>query len=170
MGSLPSLTPRPCSLRSRWPPTVLCLTAAPLPRWPRATLLARSFKIFEIAFFTDLKNNVTNSVPDYEFGDERDTILSILTTITAQEGLYTLNANVALKHFGIQPIQPCQYTFPASTFTDVALDTLQDIETKLAMNGDFGLVRPVASVIGQEGEQNSFCRSMLGKVPSTSLS
>ena len=35
------------------------------------------------------------------------------------------------------------------------------------MNGDFGLVRPVASVIGQEGEQNSFCRSMLGKVPST---
>jgi hypothetical protein len=40
----------------------------------------------------------------------------------------------------------------ASTITDVVLGTLQDIETKLAMNGDFGLVRPVVSVIGQEGE------------------
>jgi hypothetical protein len=34
------------------------------------------------------------------------------------------------------------------------------------MNDDFGLVRPAASVIGQEGEQNGFYRSMLGKVPS----
>ena len=73
--------------------------------------------------------------------------MNILTTIMAHEELHTLNANVALKHFGIQPIQPCQYTFPASdfksavalasTFTDVVLSTLQDIETKLAMNGDF---------------------------------
>ena len=64
-------------------------------------------EIFEVAFFTDLKNNVTNSEPGYEFGDdERDTILNILTTTMAQEELHTLNANVALKHFGIQPIQP----------------------------------------------------------------
>ena len=83
--------------------------------------------------------------------------MNILTTIMAHEELHTLNANVALKHFGIQPIQPCQYTFPASdfkfavalasTFTDVVLGTLQDIETKLAMNGDFGLVRLVASEV-----------------------
>jgi hypothetical protein len=65
-------------------------------------------EIFEVAFFTDLKNNVTNRVLGYEFGDdERDTILNILTTIMAQEELHTLNANVAAKHFGIQPIQPC---------------------------------------------------------------
>jgi hypothetical protein len=124
-------------------------------------------EIFEDAFFTDLKNNVTNSVPGYEFGDDEcDTILNILTTIMAQEELHTLNANVSLKHFGIQPIQPCQYTFPASdfksavalasAFTDVVLGTLKNIETKLAMNSDISLVRPVASVIGQEGEHNGF--------------
>jgi hypothetical protein len=54
----------------------------------------------------------------------------------------------------------------ASTFTDIVLGTLQEIETKLAMNGDFGLMHSVASVIGQEGEQNGFYRSLLGKVPS----
>jgi hypothetical protein len=93
-------------------------------------------EIFEVAFFTDLKNNITNGVPGYRFGDkgERDTDLNILTTIMTQEELHTLNANVALEHFGIQPLQSCQYTFPASdfkstvalasTFFDVALDTL----------------------------------------------
>jgi hypothetical protein len=130
-------------------------------------------EIFEDAFFTDPKNNVTNSVPGYEFGnDERDTILNILAT---QEEFHTLNANVGLKHFGIQPIQPRQYTFPASdfksavtlasTFTDVVLGTLQDIETKLAMNNNSGLVRPVASVIGQEGEQNGFYSACWARSP-----
>jgi hypothetical protein len=59
--------------------------------------------------FTSLKNNVTNSVPDYEFGDDEcDTILNTLTTITAQEELHeelhTLNVNVALKHFAFSSL------------------------------------------------------------------
>jgi hypothetical protein len=101
----------------RSPSTVLCLTGPPPSVLAQGDLVSLKFlafgEIFEVAFFTDLKNNVTNSVPGYEFGDdERDTIVNILTAILAQEELHTLNANVAFKHFGIQPIQTCQYIFP----------------------------------------------------------
>lgn len=81
-----------------------------------------------------------------------------------------------LKHFNAFAPEPCQYTFPttnirdalalASTFTDLVLGTLQDASQLLAQNGDDGPVRAVASVIGQEGEQNGFFRILLSRKPS----
>lgn len=46
------------------------------------------------------------------------------------------------------------------------LGTLQDASQLLATNGDAGPVRGVASVIGQEGEQNGWYRTFLGLKPS----
>jgi hypothetical protein len=80
-------------------------------------------------------------------------------------------------HFNASIIpSPCEYTFPVSTlpdaialaetFTSVVLGTLQDAEQLLATNGDVGPTRPVASVIGQEGEQNGYFRSILNRKPS----
>lgn len=93
-----------------------------------------------------------------------------------QEELHALDANNALAHFGIDPIEPCHYIFPAenfdeaiilaSTFTDVVLGTLQDVVERFAIGGDIGLTRHVASIIGQEGEQQGWFRVMQGKVPS----
>jgi hypothetical protein len=135
-------------------------------------------ELFEVAFFTELLSNVTNNVTGFQFADchERSTVITALTAVQAQEELHTLNANGALAHFGLQPIQPCEYNFPvsdfisaiglASTFTDVVLGTLQDVASLLATDGDDGLIRGVVSVVGQEGEQNGFYRELLGKIPS----
>lgn len=46
------------------------------------------------------------------------------------------------------------------------LGVLQDASQLLATNGDAGPVRGVASVIGQEGEQNGWYRNFLGLKPS----
>jgi hypothetical protein len=46
------------------------------------------------------------------------------------------------------------------------LGTLQDVVQVFAENGDAGLTRAVASVIGQEGEQEGWYRLLQGKVPS----
>jgi hypothetical protein len=155
---------------------------------PPATLTEDTFtslrliafnELFEVAFFTELIYNITNKVDGYnKIGDDKevDYILKALTAVQAQEELHALNANGALKHFNKDPIQPCQYNFPvttfqeaiglASTFTDVVLGTLQDVQSILAADGDNGLIGGVASVIGQEGEQNGYYRSLLGKIPS----
>ena len=100
----------------------------------------------------------------------------IFTNLTQQEELHALDANNALAHVGYDPIEPCQYTFPvqdfdsalvlATTFTDVVLGTLQDVVERFALGGDFALTRHVASIIGQEGEQQGWFRVMQGKVPS----
>lgn len=86
-----------------------------------------------------------------------------------------MNANGALQAFTGQPIQPCRYKFPstdldsaialAGTFTSVVLGTLQDVIQVFAQNGDVGLTRGIASVIGQEGEQEGYFRLLQGKVP-----
>ena len=100
-------------------------------------------------------------------------VLSILNIVLAQEELHELNANGAFKLFTNQTIKPCEYIFPvatfndsialASTFTDVVLGTLPDIQTVFADNQDNGLIRGVGSVIGQEGEQNGvYHPSLLG--------
>ena len=135
-------------------------------------------EIFEVAFFTELLSNITNNVPGYEIADsnERNSVITAITAVQAQEELHALNANGALAHFGVSPIQPCEYNFPvsdflsaiglASTFTDVVLGTLGDVATLLGQDGDSGLIRGIASVIGQEGEQNGFYRDLLGKIPS----
>ena len=135
-------------------------------------------ELFEVAFFTSLIQNITNNEPGYgiEGKGVREFVLQALTAVQAQEELHALNANGALAHFGASPVQPCQYKFPvstfadaiglASTFTDVVLGTLQDVQSKLATDGDAGLIRGIGSVIGQEGEQNGYYRTLLDKIPS----
>lgn len=124
-------------------------------------------ELFEVAFFSELLYNVTKN-PDYNLGYGQDYVLDTLKGIIAQEELHLLNANGALKHFNQQPIEPCKYAFPvtdfqsaialAGTFTDVVLGTLQAVNQEFAKNGDFGLVRGVSSVIGNEAEQEGFFR------------
>jgi hypothetical protein len=135
-------------------------------------------ELWEVAFFTELLANVTNNVPGYQFQDahERQTVIDAITAVQAQEELHTLNANGALTKFNAGPIQPCTYVAPvsdftsaiklAAKFTDVVLGTLPDVQTHFGTNGDNGLIRGVGSVIGQEGEQNGFYRTLLGKIPS----
>lgn len=76
----------------------------------------------------------------------------------------------------MNPIQPCEYAFPvqdfksaidlAATFTDVVLGTLQDVVERFALGRDVDLAREIASVIGQEGEQQGWYRTLQGKIPS----
>lgn len=76
----------------------------------------------------------------------------------------------------MNPIQPCEYRFPvdnfdsaiglAATFTDVVLGTLQDVVERFAIGRDIDLAREIASVVGQEGEQQGWFRNWQGKVPS----
>jgi len=136
-------------------------------------------ELFEVAFFTELIGNLTANHNDYHHIHDNGALtflVNSLKAVQAQEELHLLNANGALAHFGLDPIKPCQYNFPvtnfeeaialASTFTDVVLGTLQDVESLFGTDGDFGLIRGVASVIGQEGEQNGYYRTILGKTPS----
>ena len=100
---------------------------------------------------------------------------SSVLTIAQTEELHALRANDALTHFKVQPIAPCKYTFPvqtygsaimlASTFTDVVLGTLQDAVERFAMGSDFALAREIASVIGNEGEQQGWFRSVQDRIP-----
>ena len=135
-------------------------------------------ELFEVAFFTELIQNITLNKPGYTAADiptDRDFVLRTLKVVLAQEELHELNANGAFNHFTGKTIEPCTYIFPvdnfidaitlASTFTDVVLSTLPDIQTVFADAGDNGLIRGVGSVIGEEGEQNGFYRQILGKIP-----
>lgn len=134
-------------------------------------------ELFEVAFFTSLLTNVTERVPGFDTSSwERKSLIEILEAVQAQEELHALNANAALTKFCGGAIQPCEYSFPtadlnsaialAATFTDVVLGTLGDVQAQFATSGDDGLIRGIASVIGQEGEQNGFYRLFQGKRPS----
>jgi len=126
---------------------------------------------FEVFFFDSLINNITNYVPGYEIPNqkERDFILSALKAHKAQEELHATLATKLLASQGKGPILPCQYQFGATNFkeaiktaalfTDVTLGTLQDVQANFAAgNGEKALIPGVASVIGQEGEQDGFYR------------
>lgn len=163
--------------------TVNVLAHGTEPNGPPPTLTAdhlTSFQliafneIFEVAFFTDLLFNVTNSVPGFEVTgqNERQTLINVLVAIQATEELHADNANAVLSNNKIAPIQPCRYQFPttnlidalnlAATFTDVVLGTLQDIQLRLAQdNAEDGpaVVPIIGSVIGNEGEQTGFFRN-----------
>ena len=135
-------------------------------------------EIFEVAYFTELLFNVTNNVTGYEFEDQsqRQQVIDALTAVVAQEKQHALNINGALAYFNAGPIQPCQYISPVSdfktaisvarTFTDAVLGAGPDVQTLLGQNGDSGLIRLVGAVLGQEGEQNGYYRSLLGLIPS----
>jgi len=130
---------------------------------------------FEVAFFASLLNNVTTNVAGFQISDatERNFVIEVLTAVLAQEELHSLNAANGLKSQNQQPILPCKYKFPttnfndaialASTFTDVVLGTLQDVIEIFADNNDNANTRGIASVIGQEGEQNGFYRILQNK-------
>ncbi|EPE10819.1 late sexual development protein [Ophiostoma piceae UAMH 11346] len=132
---------------------------------------------FEVAFFNSLVYNITNDVPGFQipWGGEKASLLNILTSVLAQEELHALNAGGVLTHFNAFAPPPCVYKFPTTdlasaialsqTFTSLVLGTLQDAAEGLAINGDHGPVRTVASVIGEEGEQNGFFRSLLNRKP-----
>ncbi|KAK5163629.1 uncharacterized protein LTR77_010578 [Saxophila tyrrhenica] len=136
-------------------------------------------ELFEVSFFTQLVDKIVKSAPGFTSKDipaDRDTVLADLKVIVAQEELHALNALGAFNANTGKTVAPCTYKFPvktfseaialASKFTDVVLGTLPDIQTVAAENMDIGLVRAVGSVVGQEGEQNGFFRSLSGKVPS----
>ena len=132
-------------------------------------------ELFEVAFFTELLQNITTSKLGYSNIDNKEEVIRVLKVVQAQEELHELNANSAFNAFTGNTIQPCKYDFPvdnfhdaialASTFTDVVLSTLPDIQTIFALQNDTGLIRGVGSVIGQEGEQNGFYHQILGQVP-----
>lgn len=79
---------------------------------------------------------------------------------------------------GIQPIQPCTYTFPvttfesaialAATFTDVVLGVLPQAQTVFANDAgdETALIALLGSIIAQEGEQDGWYRSVQKKTPS----
>lgn len=155
-----------------------------LPNTPLPTHLSQdsiaSFKLiafnelFEVAFFFDLVQNITNGVEGYELGERRDEILEDLNVILAVEELHALGANAILTANGVKPIEPCRYTFPvddyesaialAATFTDVVLGALQDVNDIFAQNAESGPVRLISSIIGNEGEQGSLFRSIQKKI------
>lgn len=132
-------------------------------------------ELFEVAFFTQLLNNITSAAPGYTDIPNRDQVLSTLHAVVAQEQLHELSANGAFTNLTGKTIQPCNYTFPvdsfnasiaiASKFTDLFLGTLADVQTIFASHNDTALISLVGAIIGQEGEQNGFYRSLLGEVP-----
>lgn len=90
--------------------------------------------------------------------------------------MHAISALQVLEHFGAFAPPPCTYKFPttkladaialAETFTSAFLGTLQDTSQLFATNGNDGPVRALASIIGQEGEQNGFYRTLLNRKPS----
>ncbi|KIW17688.1 hypothetical protein PV08_04883 [Exophiala spinifera] len=138
-------------------------------------------ELFEVYFFTQLLLNITNGVSGFEFSDhklKRD-IIRKLTVVQGQEQWHALNAGGVLEHFNVPQIQPCVFKTPvtnfagaielAANFTAVVLGTVQDVMVRLGQNGDSAVIRGVASVVGQEGEQQGFYRTLINDlVPSES--
>jgi hypothetical protein len=131
---------------------------------------------FETVFFSSLLHNLTTNVPGYklEDADQQKLVIEIITAVLAQEQLHALNARKADQAFGRTVIEPCpNYSFGvdnfedaialAAKFTDVVLGTLQDLILIFAQNNDDGATAAVASVVGQEGEQEGFYRLLQNK-------
>lgn len=125
-------------------------------------------EIFEVAFFYELVQNITNNVDGFTFGNDKDKVLEDLNVILAVEQLHALGANAILQNNKADPIKPCKYNFPvsdfksaialAATFTDVVLGTLQDVNDIFAQGSENGPVRLISSVIGNEGQQEGLFR------------
>jgi hypothetical protein len=125
-------------------------------------------EMFEVAFFHELVQNITNNVDGYQFDDDKDQVLENLNVILAVEELHALGANAILQNNDIDPIKPCKYTFPvsdfesaialAATFTNVVLGTLQDVNDIFAQNTENVAARLISAVIGNEGDQEGLFR------------
>lgn len=140
-------------------------------------------EIFETAYFSSLLHNVSHGVEGYtDFGGlSKDYVVSSLRAIRAQEELHAIGANAIIASAGGKTIGPCNYMFPvtdfksaialAATFTDLVLGTLQEVSRQFALDGGQaadGLVNLLASIIGQEGEQDGAYRLIQRKTPSSS--
>jgi hypothetical protein len=113
-------------------------------------------EFMEVAFFTQLIANISNSVPGYELDSAtREYVLSSLETIQAvchcrpgdhevltlkraqQEEMHAYNANDAVRHFtNGSHMFPCTYQFPVSTFAEAVdfAQTLTDMYIGLLAN------------------------------------
>ena len=71
-------------------------------------------EIFEVAFFTNLIQNVTNNVRGYQIDSPvlKNLVLNTLQAVQAQEELHFLGANGILASAGRTQIDPCSYVFP----------------------------------------------------------
>ncbi|PVH75361.1 putative sexual development protein [Cadophora sp. DSE1049] len=142
----------------------------------QALQLIAANELFEVAYFTELIHNITTGVSGYKCG--RDALES-LQAVVAQEQVHVLAANGVLANAKAETIQPCKYSFPvdnfddaislAQTFTEVVLGVLPVAQGLFAADGgdEVGLVPIVGSIIGQEGEQVGYYRSIQNKVVSS---
>ncbi|CAN8106184.1 unnamed protein product [Discula destructiva] len=156
--------------------------ARPPPKLAKSSLTAFQLiafnENFEVAFFSSLISNLTEQIQGFKTdAKSQKELLAVLKTVKAQEELHAMSALEVLNHYGAFAPPPCTYKFPttdlraaitlANAFTGVVLGTLQDASQLLAANGDADPVRALASVIGQEGEQNGYYRSLLAYKPSS---
>lgn len=161
-------------------------TNAPLaPKFDDDSLTSWKLQAFneflEVAFFTQLIANITDSVPGYELdGESKEGILGALMTIQAQEELHAYNANDAVRYFtNGTHIQPCSYVFPvtsfstaiafAQTFTDLYIGLLSNIQQRTARSlgaASNPIIYVLAQALGQEGQQSGWFRALQGKHPS----
>ncbi|KAL9599057.1 MAG: hypothetical protein Q9219_004091 [cf. Caloplaca sp. 3 TL-2023] len=144
-------------------------------------LLANN-EIFEVAFFTELLNNITTNVPGYDAAAtaplNRTDLINAIQAIVNQEELHALGANGILQGADQAPIAPCQYDFPvcnfrqaillAQTFTDIALGAVPVVQTLFANDGgeEIRNVPLLGSILGQEAQQDGFFRYVQHKTPS----
>ncbi|KAH7410629.1 late sexual development protein [Cadophora sp. MPI-SDFR-AT-0126] len=143
----------------------------------QALQLVAANELFEVAYFTELVHNITTGVSGYKCGRNA---LENLKAVVAQEQIHALSANSVLANAKAETIQPCKYSFPvdnfddaislAQTFTEVVLGVLPAAQALFACDGgeEAGLVPVVSSIIGQEGEQVGYYRSIQNKVASSS--
>ncbi|KAL8835188.1 MAG: hypothetical protein Q9170_003434 [Blastenia crenularia] len=136
----------------------------------------------EVAFFTELRDNLTNNVPGYDARAtaplDRAQLIKAISAIVNQEELHALGANGILVGAQQAPIAPCQYNFPvnnfreaillAETFTDLALSTVPAVQALFAADGgdEPRNIPLLGSILGQEGEQDGFFRYVQQKIPS----
>ncbi|KAH0377675.1 hypothetical protein KCU92_g9109, partial [Aureobasidium melanogenum] len=136
-------------------------------------------EFFEVAFFTQLINNITERKLGFELDQEIEgNVLASLTAIQAQEEMHAYNANDAVRYFtGGSHIFPCAYVFPgvhdfpsaialAQTFTDMYIGLLIEIQRRTAASlGSLSssIIYVLAQALGQEGQQSGWFRSLLGK-------
>ncbi|OAA72456.1 COPII coat assembly protein sec16 [Cordyceps fumosorosea ARSEF 2679] len=135
-------------------------------------------ELFETAFFNSLLQNITNGTQGYE-ADNKQELINVFSTILAQEETHALAAQAALMAANTSFVpSACQYMFPttnltqavnlAETFTAVVLGALQGANVLFAKENVTVPIQLISSVIGQEGEQNGYYRTVLKQVPSES--
>ncbi|CAF9942699.1 MAG: hypothetical protein ALECFALPRED_009919 [Alectoria fallacina] len=164
----------------------------PLPDGPLPTVLKSTGvttlqllalnEIFEVAYFTEFLANVTNEVTGYDAKAiaplSKQYVIDALTAVVNQEQLHAAGVNGILKSGNQSAIEPCEYQFPvtnftqavvlAQTFTDIVLGTLPEAQAAFAADaGDESpLIQLFGGVLAQEGEQVGFYRFVQKKTPS----